>query len=101
MERKVLSRSNRIAVLSDFSQTLVTETFGTEQAQIIKIPGGVDLETYRPHPNIRALRYRLDIPQDKMIFLTVRRLVARMGIEELLGAFAHQAGSKTRSPMKS
>lgn len=88
VEESVIHSSSRIVVLSDFSKKLVQETFRVPDARIVKIPGGVDLEEYRPHPSVRALRIQLHLPQDRKIFLTVRRLVPRMGLEELLEAFA-------------
>lgn len=88
IERGAILRSQRIAVLSDFSKQVVMETYKIAEESIVKIPGGVDLETYRPCPNIRALRERLHLPQDRMVFLTVRRLIPRMGLEELLVAAA-------------
>ncbi|TAL19449.1 glycosyltransferase family 1 protein [Patescibacteria group bacterium] len=86
VERKVLRNSSRIAVLSDFSRRIISETFRAPENLIIKIPGGVDLETYRPHPNPRALRMRLNLPTDRAVILSVRRLVPRVGLEELLAA---------------
>lgn len=88
MERGAIARSQRVAVLSDFSKQVVQETYHVPEAAIVKIPGGVDLETYRPHPSVRSLRLQLGLPDDRKIFLTMRRLVPRMGIEELLQAAA-------------
>jgi glycosyltransferase involved in cell wall biosynthesis len=85
-ERSSIGESQKIVVLSDFSKQIIKETYGVSDEYITKIPGGVDLETFRPSPNIRSLRDRLKMPTDRMIFLTIRRHVARMGLEELLVA---------------
>lgn len=84
VERAAIVSSQRVAVLSEFSRELVKETYGVADEGIVKIPGGVDLDTFRPASSVRAIRQRLGLPQDRMVFLTVRRLVPRMGIEELL-----------------
>ncbi len=88
VERSAILQSQRIAVLSEFSRELALQNFPIANESIVTIPGGVDLETFRPHPNVRALRQNLGLPNDRMVFLTVRRLVSRMGIEELLHAAA-------------
>jgi glycosyltransferase involved in cell wall biosynthesis len=96
MERGAIARSQRVVVLSDFSKQVVQETYHVPDQAIIKIPGGVDLETYRPHPSVRSLRQQLHLPDDRKIFLTIRRLVPRMGIEELLYAAAELFRSATQ-----
>lgn len=51
------------------------------------IPGGVDLERFRPSDRAAA-RAALSLPAHHPLILTVRRLVPRMGLEDLLDAFA-------------
>jgi glycosyltransferase involved in cell wall biosynthesis len=51
------------------------------------IPGGVDLERFRPSDRA-ATRAGLSLPPHHPLILTVRRLVPRMGLEDLLDAFA-------------
>lgn len=88
IERFALQSASRIAVLSDFSAGILRETYRVDESKISKIPGGVDLEAYKPHPNPDALRDRLGIPRVVPTVLTVRRLVPRMGIPGLVRAFA-------------
>jgi len=85
-ERFAIGKCQRIVVLSDFSRRVIKETYGVDDSFITEIPGGVDLDAFRPSPSIRALRDRLKMPTDRMVFITVRRLVPRMGLEELLVA---------------
>lgn len=85
-ERFAIGKCQRVVVLSDFSRRVIEETYGVDDRFVSEIPGGVDLDTFRPTPNVRSLRERLKMPTDRMVFLTVRRLVPRMGLEELLVA---------------
>ncbi|MEE9257929.1 MAG: glycosyltransferase family 4 protein [Nitrospinaceae bacterium] len=53
------------------------------------IPGGVDVEEFRPldpRESLEGLREALELPTDKPVLLTVRRLEARMGLENLIEA---------------
>ena len=55
------------------------------------IPGGVDTNNFCPPKNedeLNTIRKRLDIPEDHKILLTVRRLEARMGLDNLITAVA-------------
>jgi glycosyltransferase involved in cell wall biosynthesis len=54
-------------------------------------PGGVDLKRYFPADDRKNLRHVFDIPIDKLILFSVRNLVPRMGLENLLYAFAKVA----------
>jgi glycosyltransferase involved in cell wall biosynthesis len=56
--------------------------------KIVRIPGGVDPERFKPHPDRRALRRALGIDESSLVLLTVRRLVPRMGLDNLLEAVA-------------
>ena len=58
------------------------------------IPGGVDTKKFRPSENedeVNAIRKRLNIPGDHKLLLTVRRLEARMGLDNLITAVAEIA----------
>lgn len=85
----VMSRCDRVIVLSEHSRQEIAALFPTvKQEQVTLIPGGVDVERFRPAPDRTAVRQQLGLPPDKTILLTVRRLVPRMGLENLLHAFA-------------
>ncbi|MBT7087274.1 MAG: glycosyltransferase family 4 protein [Desulfobacterales bacterium] len=49
-------------------------------------PGGVDLDRFKPSIEKTSIREELDIPEEKIILLTVRNLVHRMGLENLIKA---------------
>ncbi|MFQ5905075.1 MAG: glycosyltransferase family 4 protein [bacterium] len=50
------------------------------------IPGGVDAERFKPVADRRALRRSLGLPTEGLLLLTVRRLIARMGLKNLVDA---------------
>ncbi len=82
-----LKRADRIAVLSDFSAEQLSSYYSFAAEKVIKIRGGVDLERFTPASDRRAVRERLNLPLDRQILLTVRRLVPRMGLSNLVTAF--------------
>ena len=88
IERRVLRKADRVIVLSGYMLERVSKIHSYPTTRMIKIPGGVDLNRYcLPVGGKRAIRDTLDLPQDKTIFLTVRNLVPRMGLENLIEAF--------------
>ncbi|MDP3284288.1 MAG: glycosyltransferase family 4 protein, partial [Desulfobacterales bacterium] len=86
IERKVLNQSDFIVVLSRYTRDKLLNIYGVPDEKIAVIPGGIDLVRFHPATDRKAVREHLGIPQDKMILLTVRNLVQRMGIENLIRA---------------
>ncbi len=82
-----LRRADRIVVLSDFSAEQLSSYYSFTAGKVVKIPGGVDLERFTPASDRMAVRRRLDLPVDRQILLTVRRLVPRMGLSNLVAGF--------------
>lgn len=88
IERRVLYKADKVIVLSGYMLERVSKIHSYPTTRMIKIPGGVDLNRYYlPVGGKRAIRDTLGLPQDKTIFLTVRNLVPRMGLENLIEAF--------------
>jgi glycosyltransferase involved in cell wall biosynthesis len=81
-----LNKSDRIVVLSQFTEENLQRAYDVPSAKITIIPGGVDLERFYPATDRAKTRQRLNIPQEKMVLFTVRNLVARMGLENLIYA---------------
>jgi glycosyltransferase involved in cell wall biosynthesis len=77
IERRVLKESDRIVVLSQFTEEKLQRAYDVPSAKITIIPGGVDLERFYPATDRAKTRQRLNIPQEKMILFTVRNLVWR------------------------
>jgi glycosyltransferase involved in cell wall biosynthesis len=61
--------------------------FGPEQ--VIVVPHGVDVETFRPMPDLREpIRHKIEIPDDSFVFLSVGAMTGNKGVDLLLRAFA-------------
>lgn len=86
IERKVLNGSDRIAVLSQFTQEKLWRVYEIPSGKIVVIPGGVNLQRFSPAINKIEIRRCLNIPREKMILFTVRDLEPRMGLENLIYA---------------
>ncbi len=85
-ERIAVRTAERVLVLSDFSRGLLaTDHPG---ATPVRVRGGVDTTTFHPGDGRAAARARLGVPAEGPLLVSVRRFEARMGLEELLAAFA-------------
>jgi len=95
LEKKVLKESDYIVVLSEYTQEKLQKAYGLSPAKIHIIPGGVDLNRFKPPENKQALRTRLGLPNGYSVLLTVRNLEPRMGLENLILAFKKVVKDKT------
>ena len=89
MEWFCFKTAKQILFLSQYSKERFEEFYPFHHAMLNIIPGGVDIENYRPGVtglNQKECRERLGLPSDAPILLTVRRLAARMGLENLITA---------------
>jgi glycosyltransferase involved in cell wall biosynthesis len=86
VERAVYHRAGRLIVLSRAFADVLTERYGVDGARIRVVPGGVDTARFAPRLSRRAARFALGLPVDRPTVVSVRRLVRRMGIEDLLAA---------------
>ena len=87
IEQTVLKKSDQIVVLSEYTSEKLQRTYGLSSSKVCVIPGGVDLDRFRPSTDKARIQARLGLPQDKFILFTVRNLVPRMGLENLITAF--------------
>ena len=87
IEQTVLKKSDQIVVLSEYTRDKLERTYGLSSSKVNVIPGGVDLERFRPFNDKAQIRARASLPGDKFILFTVRNLVPRMGLENLISAF--------------
>ena len=86
-ESSVLKNSDFIVVLSHYTADKLYKLHRISTDKIVVIPGGVDLHRFTPSNNKAQLRLSLGFPKDLCILLTVRNLVPRMGLENLITAF--------------
>lgn len=86
IERRVLNKSDRIVVLSRFVQEKLWRAYEIPSEKIMVVPGGVDLQRFYPAADKAEIRQSLNIPQEKVILFSVRNLVPRMGLKNLIYA---------------
>jgi glycosyltransferase involved in cell wall biosynthesis len=87
IEKNVLKKSNQVLVLSKFTKDKISNIYKILPEKIKIIPGGVDISKFKPAVDKDNIRQQLNIPQDKVVLFTVRNLVQRMGLENLIIAF--------------
>lgn len=89
IEQQCLAASDRLVVLSRFTAEKLQDVYGIPVSRSRIIPGGADLEKFHPPGDAAermAIRHRLALPDDRFILFTVRNLVPRMGLDQLLYA---------------
>lgn len=89
IEARILKSCDEIVVLSQFTRHKLWNVYQIPQQKVSVIPGGIDLEKFRPTNAKAAIRKQLGLPTDKVILFTVRNLVPRMGLENLIKALEH------------
>ncbi|MDQ6945561.1 MAG: glycosyltransferase family 4 protein [Actinomycetota bacterium] len=87
IEIAVYRRASKIIVLSGAFKRMLVEGYGIPPWTIEVIPPGIDLSRFVPG-NKQAARLKLDLPADRRVVVTVRRLVPRMGLDVLIQAWA-------------
>lgn len=88
IEKQVLKKSDKIIVLSRYTQDKLKQVYGIQRRNISIISGGSDTDRFTPALDKRSIRSSLNLPLDDTLLFTVRNLVPRMGLETLLLAFA-------------
>jgi D-inositol-3-phosphate glycosyltransferase len=86
IERRTMAVSDRIIALTAVDRQQMIRHYGG-LAPIVVIPGGVDLERFRPQPRQQA-RSALGLEPDDKMLLFVGRIQRLKGLEVLLRAFA-------------
>jgi glycosyltransferase involved in cell wall biosynthesis len=88
LERRHIRKSRKVVVLSQYSKNQVTKIHHYPEEKIHLIPGCVDLNHFRlPADDKKAVKNQLGFPLNRTIFLTIRNLVPRMGLENLIQSF--------------
>lgn len=86
VEQRVYDRCDRFIVLSKAFGQILHDTYQVPWAKIHIIPGGVNITRFQPNFSRQDARDRLGWPADRKILFTPRRLVNRMGVDQLLTA---------------
>ena len=88
IEKKALNSSEKIIVLSQFTIDKLNKAYKIPAEKFSIVPGGVDLNRFRPALSNVEIRKTLQLAEDSVILFTVRNLVPRMGLENLIQAIA-------------
>lgn len=89
MQSALLRAASERIVLSSHSLIEMRERFGALDAE--RIPGGVDLGRFRPH-DAKTARKKLGWPEQGIMLVSLRRLVRRMGLGDLIRSVGMLAG---------
>lgn len=95
IEQLVYRRADAFVVLSNAFGEVLAGEYGVDPELIRVVPGGVDVSRFAPATSTRRARLLLDLPVDRPIVVSVRRLVHRVGLELLVDAVDHL---RTREP---
>lgn len=88
LEKRHIGKVRKVIVLSQYTKKQVTEIHHYPEEKIHLIPGCVDLNHFRlPVDGKKAVKNQLGFPLNRTIFLTIRNLVPRMGLENLIKPF--------------
>ena len=88
-ERRIIHKASKVFVLSNYMGRRAAEIHGCPEGRIRRIPGGVDLDRFQlPRDGKKGAKELADLPLDRTVFLSVRNLVPRMGLESLIQAFS-------------
>lgn len=86
-EGRAIDRSNVVTVLSKAMRLKLQEVHG-HRDEVEVIPGGADLERFRPPSDREAARARFGVSPSQFLVVAVRSLIPRVGIDRLIDSFA-------------
>lgn len=93
-EMKAYQLADAFIVLSETFRDILHRKYGVPLDKIHIIPGGADVARFKPAANRSFIRKKLELPEGKTVVLTLRRLVNRMGLLQLLEAWKEVVRSK-------
>lgn len=86
LERLVCRRGAVVVTMSHAFADLAHANYGVPREKIRIVPGAVDVARFDIKASRAEARDLLGLPQDRPIFISVRRLANRMGLENLIAA---------------
>jgi glycosyltransferase involved in cell wall biosynthesis len=86
LERAVYRRANRLICLSPAFCDILYNNYGISRDRIRVVPAAIDVDRFDIAETREDARRRLGWPTDRPIVFCVRRLVRRMGLENLVEA---------------
>lgn len=90
-EMKAYRLADAFIVLSETFRDILHHQYGVPLSKIHIIPGGADVARFKPAANRAAIRKKLQLEEGTTAVLTLRRLVNRMGLLQLLEAWKEVA----------
>jgi len=87
VEKRVYNKSRFIHCASESFKNLLITEYNIDSRKIVVIPLGVDLDRFQNNQKDFA-RKKLGIGASELIFVCVRRLTNRMGIDDLIHGFS-------------
>ncbi len=88
IEKLVYRTADAAIVLSECFRDILSEHFGILRDRIFVVPGGIESSKYHLGISRLEARQKLNWHGEGLLILCVRRLAHRMGLENLLQAFA-------------
>ena len=88
IEKSIYSKSKKFIVLSQAFKNLLIENYNIPEKYIEIIPGGVNTDKFMVAISKDKAREKFNIPEGKFVITCVRRLVKRMGLENLINAIS-------------
>ena len=86
IESRVYRRADRFIALSSAFARILERQYEISRDRIFVVPGGVDADRYCLRGTRRDARERLQLPSDRPLIVSVRRLIHRVGLEGLIDA---------------
>lgn len=97
IESLVVRRCDRAVVLSEFSASQIARHHRYPPDRIVKVPGATDAAKFRLPTDKAAVRRELKLDPGQTVLFTVRNLVPRMGLENLIEALAQRRESLNKT----
>jgi glycosyltransferase involved in cell wall biosynthesis len=86
LEKRCIARCHRFMTISSYMRNLLVSTYNVDPSNVSVIPSGVNAEVFYPEDD-NVLRARI-AGSKSFVFLTVRRLEKRMGLDILIRSCA-------------
>lgn len=87
IERALLRRCSGILVLSEYMKGELLHIHPEMSSRLIRVvPGGVEVERFRPAADRAALRDSIGFPKDRFVLFTARFFTPRTGVGSLIAA---------------
>lgn len=86
IERSIIKKCDSVIVLSNYTKNKLVKNHGINESNICVIHGGVDIIRFFPPDSKDRIKDLLGYPHDRVILFTLRNLVPRMGLENLIKA---------------